>query len=136
MAKTLIPSEFKTHIIEQVIESVTEASNTVYYAFIGDHIASGVTEDEVTQPVQNYNTIQIQTYRNMLIGKRMGDDDLKFMIPRYDWESGKVFEMYDDTVTDLLDKNFFVVVDENAYKHVYKCLYNANNALSTAKTFI
>lgn len=85
MAKTLIPSEFKTHIIEQVIESVTEASNTVYYAFIGDHIASGVTEDEVTQPVQNYNTIQIQTYRNMLIGKRMGDDDLKFMIPRYDW---------------------------------------------------
>lgn len=133
MAKTLIPSEFKTHIIEQVIESVTEVANTVYYAFIGDHIASGATEDEVNQPVQNYNTIQIQTYRNMLIGKRMGSDDLKFMVPRYDWESGKVFEMYDDTVTNLLDKNFFVVVDENAYKHVYKCLYNANNAVSTAK---
>ena len=101
---------------------MTEASNTVYYAFIGDHIASGVTEDEVTQPVQNYNTIQIQTYRNMLIGKRMGDDDLKFMIPRYDWESGKVFEMYDDTVTDLLDKNFFVVVDDIKKKDPFKRL--------------
>jgi len=133
MAKTLIPSEFKTHIIDQLIESVTESANTVYYAFIGDHIAAGATEEEVDQPVQNYNSIQIQTYRNMLIGKRMSFDDIKFMIPRYDWETGTVYEMYDDTVTNLLDKNFFVCVDENAYKHVYKCLYNANGAQSTSK---
>lgn len=133
MAKTLIPSEFKTHLIDQFIESINEAENNNYYAFIGDHLSTGSTEEEVVQPVQNYQTIQVSTYRNMLIGKKMEVTDIQFMVNRHDWESGTVYQMYDDAVTDLLDTNFFTVVDENAYKHVYKCLYNANGAPSTSK---
>ena len=133
MAKTLVPTEFKTHIIEQLIESIDEAANTVYYAFVGDHIAEGATVDEIVQPIQTYNAVQVESYRNMIFGKRLDSDDIKFMINRYDWEANTVFEMYDDRTVDLLDKNFYTVVDENAYKHVYKCLYNADGAASTSK---
>jgi len=133
MAKTLVPTEFKTHIIEQLIESIDEQANTVYYAFVGDHISEGSTVDEITQPVQNYNTTQVDSFRNMIFGKRLNSGDIKFMVNRYDWEANTVFEMYDDRTVDLFDKNFFTVVDENAFKHVYKCLYNADGAPSTAK---
>lgn len=133
MAKTLVPTEFKTHIIDQLIESIDEQANTVYYAFVGDHISEGSTIDEIVEPTLDYNTVQIQTYRNMIFGKRLAVGDIKFMVDRYDWESGTVFEMYDDKTTDLLDKKYFTVVDENAYKHVYKCLYNNNGAQSTSK---
>lgn len=133
MAKTLVPTEFKTHIIDQLIESIDEQSNTVYYAFVGDHISEGATVDEITQPVQNYNAVQVDSFRNMIFGKRLAVGDIKFMINRYDWEANTVFEMYDDRTTDLLDKKFYTVVDENAYKHVYKCLYNADGAPSTSK---
>lgn len=133
MAKALIPSEFKTHLIDQFIESISELQNNNYYAFIGDHITKGSTEEEVNTPYQNYNTTQVETYRNMIIGKKMDVNDIKFMIKRYDWEAGTIFTMYDDTQTDLLKTNFFTVVDENAYKHVYKCLYNANGAPSISK---
>lgn len=133
MAKSIVPTEFKTHVIDQVIESVTEPANTIYYAFIGDHLSEGSTEEEVTQPIQTIRSINTDTYRNMIIGKRLSSNDIKFMVNRYDWEANTVFEMYDDVKADLFDSKFYTVVDETAYKHVYKCLYNADGRPSTVK---
>lgn len=133
MAKTIVPTEFKTHIIDQVLESITESSNTAYYAFIGNHVAQGSTEEEVTQPTQTVRQTNTETYRNMIIGKKLAADDIMFVVNRYDWEAGTVFEMYDDEKINLFASNFYTVVDETAYKHVYKCLSNANGAPSTSK---
>lgn len=43
------------------------------------------------------------------------------------------YTMFDDRDQQILDKNFFVVVDELGHKYVYKCLYNNNCANSTIK---
>ena len=133
MAKTLVPSEFKTHLINQIVESVTEGSNTAYYAFVGDHETVASTVEEVDVPLENFRSTNTNVYRNMIFGKRIKESDLSFVINRHNWTSGTVYQMYDDQKTDLQDTNFYVVVDESSFKHVYKCLYNNNGAPSTDK---
>jgi len=131
MSKRIVPREFKTHLITQMVESISEPANTTYYSFIGDHVASGVTEDDVVAPSRSGQDLNIDTYRNMIFGKRLNQSDMRVMIPRYDWQAGNTYVSFDDDDPDLYDKPFYVVVDESSYKHVYKCLYNANNAAST-----
>ena len=130
MAKTLVPAEFKTHIIDQLLESITETSNTAYYAFIGDHETVASTIEEVNQPLENVKKTNPLLFRNMIYGKRLTASDIRFVVNRNNWTSGTIYAMYDDEVTELQDRNFYVVVDEDAYKHVYKCLYNNNGAPS------
>jgi len=131
MAKKIVPSELKTHLIDQFLESVTEVANTIYYGFIGDHITTAATESDVRAPSTNLKTLNVDSYRNMIVGVKLNSDDFKPMIRRVNWTSGTVYNMYDDETLNLYDEDFYVVVDEDAYKHVYKCLYNANNAAST-----
>src|SRR6056300_115114 len=133
MAKSLVPSEFRTHIIDQLLESINEPANTVYYSFIGDHVTDGSTLDEINAPLETIRKMNTEAYRNMIIGKKLTNEDFKFVVNRHDWTANTVYTMYDDTEQDLFNKNFFVVVDEDAFKHVYKCLYNANGAPSTVK---
>jgi hypothetical protein len=133
MAKKILPIQFKTHLIEQLIESVSEDANTSYYSFVGDHISSGETEQEIIQPDSSYNSLSIETYRNMIFGKRLSQNDMKFVIQRYDWIANTIFAKYDDEDINLFNKNFYTVTDEGEFKHVYKCLNNANNSPSTAQ---
>jgi len=133
MAKHIVPSEFKTHLIEQMLESITEKDNTPYYAFIGDHTSTGVTSADVVQPTNSNRSINIDTYRKMIMGKKLDASSMKTMIKRYNWTSGTVYDMYDDEDTQLSSKQFYIITDETAYYHVYKCLYNNNGAASTTR---
>jgi hypothetical protein len=133
MAKQIVPSEFKTHLLEQLIESVTEPANTAYYAFLGDHISTGDTAEDVSQPTASYRDLSVDNFRNMIFGKRLQGDEFRLVVRRYNWVANTVYTMYDDQDDNLFDKNFYVVVDENAFKHVYKCLYNANNIPSISR---
>ena len=133
MAKKLVPSEFKTHLINQIIESVTESANTSYYAFVGDHETVASTLEEVNAPTETFRNTNTEVYRNMIFGKRINASDISFMVNRHDWTSGTIYQMYDDQKIDLQNSNFYVVVNEDSFKHVYKCLYNANGAPSTSQ---
>ena len=131
MAKKIVPSDFKTHLIDQLIESVDEPANTVYYSFIGDHVATGDTQEEVAEPTPRLQDLNVETYRNMILGKRLTSDDFSLMVRRHDWEPDRVYDQYDDLDLNLFDKEFFVAVNETAFVHVYKCLSNANGSIST-----
>lgn len=133
MSKQIVPNELKTHIVVQLIESITESANTTYYAFIGDHVADGDTLEDVTQPVASYRQLFVEPFRNMILGKKLLAADVRIMVKRNDWSTNTVYAMYDDQDSTLFDKNFFISVDEGAFTHVYKCLYNANGAPSVVK---
>jgi hypothetical protein len=133
MAKKLVPSDFKTHLIDQIIESVTERANTAYYAFVGDHETVASSEEEINQPTETFRNTNTNVYRNMIFGKRITADDMSFVINRTDWTAGTTYAMYDDQKIDIQDTNFYVMVDENSFKHVYKCLSNNNDSPSTDK---
>jgi hypothetical protein len=133
MAKKLVPTEIKTHLIDQVLESVTESANTAYYAFVGDHLTNASTIEEVNTPLETVKTLNPTAYRNMIFGKRISSNDMKFVVDRHNWTANTVYAMYDDEDSSLQSKNFYVVVDEDSYKHVYKCLSNNDGKPSTVK---
>ena len=133
MPKKIVPGNFKTNLIEQFVESVSEPANTSYYAFLGNHISSGQTEGDISQPTESPKTLRVDSYRDMIFGKKYTNEDFKIMCKRHDWVEGTVYSMYDDVDPELYDKNFIVAVDETAYIHVYKVLSNANGAASTTK---
>lgn len=133
MTKRIVTNSLKTHIIDQLIESITEPANTAYYAFAGDHVTKGVTEEEINNPDSSIKTLKLESFRNMIFGKKIENGDMRFLIPKYEWTENSIYDMYDDEDINLYNKRFFVMVDETSYKHVYKCIDNANNNPSMVK---
>lgn len=122
--ENLITHIFKNHSAEQIIESVFEPDSTVYYVYAANHMPySGNT---IPEPTNSQADLIANTYSNMIFGKRVTAADVKLMIRRIDWTSNTVYDMYDHNDSTLFDKDFYVLVDEGAFYHVYKCLYNNN----------
>jgi hypothetical protein len=135
MAK-LITSNFRTHMAEQLYESVTESANTTYYAFAAKSTAwenDDVPEANGTSVRNTYYDM----YDQMLFGKRLGKNDIRYMIKKNIWQSGTVYEPFNVETQDLDSKKFYVVVQENNTQSqtvdysVFKCLNNAGGAAST-----
>jgi len=69
----------------------------------------------------------------ILFGKKVFEDDVKFMVKYYPWQKDATYVQYDSTV-DLESANFYAVVgptnnDSGDYR-LYKCLSNNNGAAS------
>lgn len=80
--------------------------------------------------VRTYNEI----WSNMIGGKRLTGNDVAIVTYRYNWESGVVYQQYDDNINDAVlrgeNYNFYVVTED---WNVYKCISNNNGAASTVK---
>lgn len=127
----LTTTKFKTHIGNQLIESLNESANNAYYVFAADHTAR--TSNTIPTPTDKERETSVDAYRNMLFGKRLTSSDMKLMVRNVPYVSDSYYDMYDDNDDLIIDKNFFVVVDEFAFKHVYKCLDNNGNTVSNAQ---
>lgn len=134
-SKKLITKYKRLNTARQIVESVSEPANTAYYVFIGNHL--NYADSTIVQPVDSVSETTIETYRNMLYGKRVSPNDIKLMIPRNDYVLNEVYDMYDDQAGEsnvaLFNSNYFAVVNADAYYHVFKCLDNNNSANSTVK---
>ncbi len=127
----LITTKFKTHFIDQLIESVNEQSNTEYYVFTADHVNR--TTNTIPTPIDKNNETEWGAYTSMIFGKRIAATDIMPMIRKVEWTTGSYYTMYDDNDDDLYDQNFYVMVDEGSFLHVYKCLDNNGNTPSTSQ---
>lgn len=76
---------------------------------------------------------EYEVCRNIIGYKKLNPSNILFALPRYEWTSGTVYDVYDDSV-DLFDENdpviFYVVTDQN---NIYKCLSRPVNGKSTVK---
>lgn len=127
MTERLITNTFKTHNAQQFVESISEPANTIYYVFAGDHVSGNTT----VVPNNSIQSTIIDSYNNMIFGKQITASDVKIMTNRNNWTGETVYDEYDHTDGELYNKNFFVVVNESSYYHVYKCLSNADGTVST-----
>jgi len=128
----IVTSVFNTHLIDQLQESISETANSVYYLYVAEHVER--SSNTIPTPIDKVSTTYIDAYRNMLFGKRIAANNFSKMVNKNIWTSGETYEMYDDTSDDLLENaNFYVVVDETSFLHVYKCLDNNMNAESTSQ---
>ena len=152
----IITNKFRIHNSEQFQESFSEAAGNTYYLGIGrpqPFVTStrpdGRTENEGTDsaaitPVDSISTESF-IYDDLLAVKKINDTDVSFVIPRRDWQSGTVYDIYrhdygtrvtgttttqtsNSGATTLFDASFYVKTSTN---RVYKCLFNNNNAAST-----
>jgi len=128
MESKLTTAAQKLHVAQQIIESVIEPANTVYYLFIGDHNPAITPKSDVSESY--YDTL-VNPYSNMIGGKRASYNDLKLTIRNIPYVTSTTYDMYDDQDEELASKDYFVITDEGSYKHVYKCLDNNNRTQST-----
>lgn len=134
MSNKLITRSFKTSIVEKVIASVgATLEDSVYYLFYGDHITEGDTEEDINVINESPRSSRIDSYRKMIAGKRLSNNNVYPMTRRYRWESDRTFSMYDDVNANLYNEAFFVTVEGGAEEdvHVYKCLFNNNDGLTS-----
>lgn len=128
----LTPKKFKQHLAEQFIESFTETSNNVYYVVASKHTPYSASGDAtIPEPADSERETSIEIYEDAIFGKRILANNVSLAVPKKIWTSGEVYDMYDDTDGDLLNKDFYVAVDGGSNYYVYKVLDNNGGAAST-----
>ena len=72
---TLVKNEFRTHAARQFIESIDEASNTIYYISMGK--PQGYSESTTPAPTNSITNNQYQVWDEMVLGKQVTATDTK-----------------------------------------------------------
>jgi hypothetical protein len=112
------------------IDSLTRVNPTPEYLFIFFGKNSPWT-DENSPDTPNQSMTADLAIRNSLIGlKRVSGSNVAFVVPRYNWTTGTVYDEYAASDTSLFAKDFYVLTTDN---NVYKCLDNNNGAQSTVQ---
>lgn len=139
----LLRSAGRTEIARSIYRDIYN-ENDFFYFFVGRTIEWGDEESPET-PVDSVRYANVSS-KNMLFVKRIQSSDAVLMIPRINWESGTVYDHYDDKygqldpngdpyvaysgAQTLQDALFYVLTDDD---HVYKCIFNNNDSPSTTK---
>ena len=150
----IITNKFRLNNAEQFHESFSEPANNIYYLGIGrpqawgtSTRADGRTDYEGTDsnPTTPGDTVvnEFYTFDELIAAKRITGSDISFVIPRRNWTSGTVYDIYrhdygeyttgststritsTSGATTLLDSTFYVLSSD---RNVYKCLDNNNGA--------
>jgi len=129
MTTKITTRKHKLHLARQMLESISEQSNSAYYVFLGDHIPK--TNSAITEIAESIVETQFDPYQNMEVGKRVSSNDAILTIRNIPYVSGTVYDMYDDEDDELVDSDYYVIVNASSYYHVYKCLDNNLGANST-----
>lgn len=132
MANKLLTSNFKLHQIRQLIESINEPANTIYYVFAGKPTQYTLGDNVIDAPNNNIEQLNTKVYDEMVLAKKIEFNDMLPLIKRYNWEPNVVYDMYDSLDINLENKSFFVITKDGDTYYVFKCLYNNKGALSTS----
>lgn len=106
------------------------APNNVRFGYI--MVGRPIEWDANDTPPTYTDTLQTQfdTSKFFLGGKRVTGNDVQLVIPRKNWEANTVYTAFDDRSNTLFTSSNSMYVYTSS-RCVYKCLYNANNTVST-----
>jgi len=153
----IITNKFRLNNAEQFSESFSETANNVYYLGIGRPqpfatLTRGDSRTDYegtdTNPITPGDTVvrEFYTYDDLIAAKRVLSTDTSFVIPRRNWTSGTVYDIYrhdygeyqtgstttrntsNSGASTLFDATFYVLTTA---RNVYKCLDNNGGATST-----
>ena len=154
----IITDKFRIHNSEQFKEAFSETSGNTMYLGIGRPQAFATStrgdsrtnnEGSDTAPVTPADNTNAQhfPYDDMLAAKKIATSDTTFAIPRRNWTTGTVYDIYrhdygeyatgtttaissNSGASTLHDATFYVLTSA---RNVYKCLDNNSNAASTVE---
>ena len=142
---SLFKSKFKKSIADAVYNEIVSKTSR-YYHFLGkenawtDFLSPFIPSSptDVPGPPSDNFRYELHVRRDILTTKLITPADVSFIAPRYDWESGMVYDMYDDAITAddpapsgavrLEEARFYVLTTDY---NVYKCISNDYNSPST-----
>ena len=129
----LITNSYRYNSAQNFVNSFskTDVNGNFYYVFAGNH--QPYANSVIPSINDDVNDTYVDVYRNMIFGKLVNTTDVSLVINRNEWQSGIVYAMYDDKDTNLSSSTFFVYVNGGSYYHVFKCLNNNNNKISTVQ---
>jgi hypothetical protein len=130
-----IYQKLRRHLAEQVLESITEPDNNAYYIVLArtkpfDATIDGGTDASPPDPEKTDHFLQHTFFEDFISGKKVTSGNASLAVKRYNWNSGTVFQEYDQTINDIYETNFYVLTEDN---NVYKCLFNNKGSASTIK---
>lgn len=102
--------------------------NANLYAFVSRSQPWQDDENPPTQVISQKE--QHQTWDDMMLLRRVRFNDIVPGVRRIPWESGTVYQEFNDSI-DLQDKNFFIFTEPE--HNVYLCIDNNGGAPSTSK---
>ena len=128
-----------TALANSVYRSIVTRSSKFYY-FLGKTkpypLINGLEQVETPLPTYKY---ELSTRKDIILMDQIAPTDVSFVIPRINWESGQVFDQYDDFYSSSFPSNSgatsietskFYVLTTGTY-NLYICLDNNNNSIST-----
>jgi len=130
---SIITTNFSTIIAQQFINLLDVSANSYLplnrrsYMFvtIGKQTPWNISD---TPTVPGQSTRDLIAYQdNAILAKRLSLDNVSFVVPRVNWQSGIVYSQYGCTVCPL-GTPYYVL---NSKDQVFKCLDNNNSTQST-----
>jgi hypothetical protein len=141
--KDLLTYNAKVTQVEQdyfaPVASVTGTTTPVstLYCFMS-RVLPWTNDIDPPQPTQDQKSLK-QIYKNIFAVKKINSSGISPVIQRIDWDSGEIYDYYQDDVnmfavnsSGTLVKRFYI---RNRYDQVFKCLWNNNDADSTDEPF-
>jgi hypothetical protein len=126
-----------TYYSPSVILSTTGEQLNSMYCFLS-RVVSWPTETNPPAPEQSQKAIK-DLYKNMFIAKKITSNDMSPVVERIDWNSGEIYDYYQDDVdmfaidpNGTITKRFYV---KNNFDQVFKCLWNNNRQASTKQPY-
>lgn len=120
-------SSFSLESIPGYVPSITD--DDTESTFLG---VPFVEDDSVVPPSVDTDREKSEYLRSSLFIKNIAPTDISFLIPKYTWENGRVYQPYrdyDNLFEDGFEKIFYVYNENN--RGVYKCLDNNYGATSS-----
>ena len=130
----LLPDS-KVYEVLQYYYSPSQVHETTLYAFIG-RVTPWPDESNPPVPTQDQRSIK-DIFKDIIATKLITSSDISPVIPRIDWDSGTVYDYYQDTedmlavdLDNIVISQFYV---RNRFDQVFKCLWNNNGSSSTVE---
>lgn len=137
---SIIKSPLHNSIAEGIYSEIASRTSRYYY-FLGKTLIWDPVNliDSPEMPVDTYK-YELATRNEIITAKQINVSDVCFIVTRYDWTSGEVYDQYDDNysstypatsgATSLETAKFYVLTTDF---NVYKCVSNNYGAASTSQ---
>ena len=98
-SSSLIKTILHKSLAEGVYRDVT-SKNSNYYYFLGKTL-SWDNEETPPYPIDSY-AYEREVRKEIITLKQIGPSDVNFVVPRKNWNSGTIYDMYDDEYSNQI----------------------------------
>lgn len=126
----LLTNNFNVFLANTFYNSVLSDN---YYVYVSKTTPFEGDEDTIPQPENSFKGTVLDVNEQMIFGKKITENDVRFMIERKQWDVNEVYTSYDHQQENIEDTNFYVVTQDGDEYSVFKCIDNNNGEVSLIK---